>query len=63
MCKACEWPDTGELCEKCQKIKAEIEAVEEYYCECPECEAHFLGVPDETLCPECGKDFAEPREI
>lgn len=36
---------------------------EEYYCECPGCCEEFLGIPDETLCPSCGKEFAEARDI
>ncbi len=36
---------------------------EEYYCECPECSHEFLGLHEETVCPECGKGVAEAKQI
>lgn len=39
--------------------------VEEYYCQCTndDCLHEFLGIPGETLCPNCGVEFAEAKEF
>ena len=54
---------TDEWLTRAESAAEKVLPVEEYYCECPKCDAEFLGIPDETLCPGCGKEFAEPKQI